>query len=787
MQNTGRQVMMQTTVSGWLFDIYASPQGVTLWLIDREGRKHMCTAPFVPSFYLEVDAAGAARAAALAARFPFQVELRPDRRREIYSDEERPVYRVDVHDPMRLRKVVQALERHFPHFVFFDSDIPVPQLFLYTTGLFPLACGEYRLDGDLRLDSWELHDTREAVEYTMPPLVTMTLKNRPDFVSAKHRKSFQLEVGYDGRTYALEHQEAGGVVQALTRHIERCDPDIIMTEHGDAILLPMLARQAAEMQVSLPLNRDPAAGYITSRASSYFTYGRIVHKEGAFELAGRWHLDTENSFMMGEASLDGVAEIARMTQLPVQHQSRATIGSALSSMQLSWARRHGYLIPARKREPEEFKSASTLLLADRGGLIFQPELGFHEQVAEMDFVSMYPTIMVEHNVSPETVNCRCCHNTRVPEIGYTICERREGIVPSTLRAVVQKRGIYKKRKKELKAAGDPGWTLYDRRQNSLKWMLVTCFGYLGYKNARFGRIEAHESVNAFSRELILRAKEIAEGHGYHFVHAIVDCMWIKKEGAAEADYERLAAEIRREVGIDISLEGIYTWILFPSSKMDPLAPTANRYVGWYTNGEIKIRGIEVRRRDTPLFIKRMQGEMLKLMGTAHGVKEMEALVPAVLAKAAEFITELRAGRTPPLDLVIHCHLSREAEEYTTNTVNAVVARTLEEAGIHLAAGEMAEYIVVDASGKKRPEKARPLALYAFEDGYDPDFYTKLTLKAVETLLSPAGYSLERLQEMFMPKPARRPVARRGRKGGEQLDLFQPVPRNTSRQPAGRIA
>ena len=58
MQNTGRQVMMQTTVSGWLFDIYASPQGVTLWLIDREGRKHMCTAPFVPSFYLEVDAAG---------------------------------------------------------------------------------------------------------------------------------------------------------------------------------------------------------------------------------------------------------------------------------------------------------------------------------------------------------------------------------------------------------------------------------------------------------------------------------------------------------------------------------------------------------------------------------------------------------------------------------------------------------------------------------------------------------------------------------------------------------
>ena len=150
----------------------------------------------------------------------------------------------------------------------------------------------------------------------------------------------------------------------------------------------------------------------------------------------------------GESSLDGVVEIARLTQLPVQHQSRSSIGSALSSMQLSWAFRHGNLIPARKREPEEFKSAATLLLADRGGLIFQPVIGYHEQVAELDFVSMYPTIMVEHNVSPETVNCRCCRNSAVPEFGYTICERREGIVPATLRTVVRKRGVYKKRRND---------------------------------------------------------------------------------------------------------------------------------------------------------------------------------------------------------------------------------------------------------------------------------------------------------------------------------------------------
>ena len=743
--------MTTRTITGWLFDLYPSSRGITLWLIDRYGVKYYCSAPFIPSFYMHVSGEAARQLSALAKDFPFQVELDHATQREIYSNEEWDVLRVRVHDTLHLKTVVQRLERHFPHFVFFNSDIPVQQLYLYATGLFPLAFGEYHVDEGNTLVGWQLADTSDATDYTMPELSVMTIKNRPDFVSPKYRSVLQLDISYDSATYTLEYDEPAGVLHALNTHLQRCDPDIIMTEYGDAVLMPMLLRLAVQENVPLLLNRDQAMGYFTTNETSYFAYGKIVHKDGAFELAGRWHLDTENSFMMGEASLDGVAEIARLTQLPVQHQARSTIGSALSSMQLSWAYRHNYLIPAKKREPEEFKSAATLLLADRGGLIFQPVMGYHEQVAELDFVSMYPTIMVEHNVSPETVNCRCCRNDRVPELHYTICERREGIVPSTLRTVVQKRSLYKKEKKRLKKLGDPLWQLYDRRQNALKWMLVTCFGYLGYKNARFGRIEAHESVNAFSRDAILQAKEIAESRGYKFIHAIVDCMWLKKTGATGADYEALAQEVSSAIGISLSLEGIYNWILFPSSKMDPRIPTANRYVGWYTNNEIKIRGIEIRRRDTPVFIKRMQGEMLQVFGTAKNIAELEALVPAALAQAEEGIALLRSGNANPLELVVRRHISQEVDEYTTNTAEAVATRALDEAGITLAPGEMVEYIILDATGKKKPEKAKPLALYSFDDGYDIEKYTEMSLKAIETLLLPFGWDVERLsQHMHIP-------------------------------------
>lgn len=732
------------TTRGWLFDLYPSQHGVTVWLIEEDGRKHKCFHPYMPSFFMHLSPLEEHRLRAFVPSLPCVVTLDHCVQREIYRNEEWDVVRVGVHDTMQLKMVVRQLEQQFPHYVFFNSDIPARQLFLYSTGLFPLAYGDYHIDGSGKLVSWDLHDRFDAEEYTIPPLITMRLANKPDFVSPKHRKAFQLEVSYEGRTYCLEDRDPEDVLHALNDHLRRCDPDVIYTEYGDAVLLPKLTSIAARTNTPLLLNRDRTAGYFVTKETSYFQYGKIVHKDGAFELAGRWHLDTENSFMMGEASLDGVVEIARLVQLPVQHQSRSTIGTCLSSMQLSWAIRNGYLIPAKKREPEEFKSAATLLLSDRGGLVFQPKMGYHEHVAELDFVSMYPTIMVEHNISPETVNCRCCIATGareiVPELGYRICGRREGIVPATLRPVVRKRWKYKRLKKQLKKAGHPDWAIYDHRQNALKWMLVTCFGYLGYKNARFGRIEAHEAVNAFSRDAILLAKGIAEAKGYEFIHALVDCMWLKKTGSTEEDYEHLAAEIACTTGIDLSLEGVYNWILFPASKVDPRMPTANRYVGYYADREIKIRGIEVRRRDTPVFIKRMQGEMLRAFEPADCLGDVVNLVPTVLAKASEHIGLLRSGKADPLQLVIRRHVSLEADQYQNSGVSAEVTSDLHEAGVRIAPGEPIEYILIDST-RGMPRKARPLSFYSFDDGYDVDKYTETALKAVETLLLPLGLSV----------------------------------------------
>jgi DNA polymerase-2 len=751
---------MISPVSAWLFDLYPVPEGLAIWLIEPDGRRRKCWHPFRPSFYLHLRGSDARRAVALAPRCPVRVELVPTTRTEIFSGDAVDVFEVFVHDATRFAEAVRYFERFFPHHAFYNSDLLVPQLFLYATQLFPLGFGEYLIDDTChapggstdragKLVGWSLQDDRNAVDYQLPPLTILRLRNANDLVPPKYQRTLQLEVAYDGQSYALEQDDPASVVESLNWHLHRADPDIVLTEYGDGTLMPRITEVARKLHMPLLFNRDTAMSYRTTKESSFFQYGKIVHKDGAFEFSGRWHVDQANSFTVAEAHLDGLYEMVRLTQMPGQRQSRASIGTSMSSLQQSWAYRHGILIPAKKREPEEFKSAATLLLADRGGLIFNPPLGYHEEIAEMDFVSMYPTIMVRRNVSPETINCRCCHNERVPELGYTVCERREGIVAATLADVVKKRSYYKQEKKRWKGKDDRLYQVYDHRQTALKWMLVSCFGYLGYKNARFGRIEAHESVNAFSRDAILTAKEIAERAGYQMLHAIIDCVWLKKPGATEQDYEELGRVISREVNIDISLEGIYRWILFPASKQDPAITTANRYVGWYHHDEIKMRGIEARRRDTPPFVKHLQASMLRQLEDAKNVEEVRERVPAMLEVLRDHLAILRSGRANPMELVLRRHLTREAEEYTTNTVSAVVSKMLHETGIRVAAGEMVELIIVDRTGKKRPEKAKPLALYAFEDGYDIDQYTEFALKAAETLLTPFGWDFERLKAEFV--------------------------------------
>src|SRR4030067_2431832 len=167
-------------------------------------------------------------------------------------------------------------------------------------------------------------------------------------------------------------------------------------------------------------------------------------------------------------------------------------------------------------------------------------------------------------------------------------------------------------------------------------MLVTSFGYLGYRNARFGRIEAHEAVTAFGRESLLQAKEVCEEEGFELLHAITDSLWIRKRAFKEEEVLHLCRRISEATGLTMNLEGIYQWMVFLPSKGNPESPVANRYFGLFKSGKMKARGLAFRRSDTPPLIQKAQVKMLEILADAKDRNDYQSKIPKILDLLLEY-------------------------------------------------------------------------------------------------------------------------------------------------------
>jgi len=403
------------------------------------------------------------------------------------------------------------------------------------------------------------------------------------------------------------------------------------------------------------------------------------------------------------------------------------------------------LIPHTKQQTETFKTLGELIRADRGGLVYQPLTGLHRDVAEIDFMSMYPGLMVHHNVSPETVGKETTNSGRIPELGFPIDFSREGLVPATLRPLLAKRLAIKEQLAGLEPR-DCRYRPLKARVAGLKWLLVVCFGYLGYKNARFGRIEAHEAVTAYSRDTLLSAKETAEEAGYEVLHMYVDALWVKREDVDEVQARALLDAVAARTGLPIALEGIYRWIAFLPSRLDERVPVPNRYFGVFRDGTLKTRGIELNRGDTPPFIAAAQLAVLQMLAALPDRQQLTAAVPDIVSHLRKVVTDLRARRIPLKDLLITHRVSRLPDEFSAASAAARALRQLAGSGQKRRPGQRVQFIYMIGDpgvyAWDLPAPPEPTAV-------DVARYSDLLVRAAETILHPLGIAKEETRTLLL--------------------------------------
>ena len=715
---------MNTHLRGWLLDLYEdADDGLRIWFIAEDGARVCLRQKLEAVFYASGDNEQLRSLWKALRRYAEVVSLQREARRDAFIPEPISVLKAVIASPMDETRLFREIQQRFPQLVYYDADIPVTIRHAARYGTFPMAFCDIEHNETGEILSLRVLNSRWDLAPVHPVFRVLTLE--PDCDPGRGEPTaLSVRFGRRTRTLALHSPEV--LLRKLNQLLEETDPDFVLSHWGDTWLIPTLLELSRRAGIPLCLNRDMSREVAWKKEMSYFSYGQIVYRAEEAHLFGRCHIDQRSAMMWRDYGLDGVLESARVTTLPIENAARVSPGSGISAMQMLTALEQGILVPWHKQQVEQFKDGVDLIQRDRGGLIYQPIVGLHANVAQIDFISMYPAIIIKGNISPEVP---------LPN-GIVPASEELGVVPLTLKPLYEKRVALK-----LRGAGLAKESRLSKRDSArasaLKWLLVVCFGFLGYKNARFGRIEAHEAVTNGGREVLLRAKEVAEALGFEVLHLYVDALWLKKAGAAKkADFQVVLNEISAQTGLGVSLDGIYRWVAFLPSRMDERVPVANRYFGVFQDGSMKVRGIEARRRDTPSWVAETQTRMLERLSRAGSVRDLPVYVQEAFDLFRAALTDLQCGRVPLEKLVVTSRVSRELEDYRSLTPGARAALQLyEQTGKRARPGQKIRFVFIRGETGVRPWEL-PGTIDPVE--LDRVKYTELLARAAASILHPFG-------------------------------------------------
>jgi DNA polymerase II len=713
---------------GWLFDLYAKKDGVIVWLVGEDGKPYSFTQSFPITFYVGGPFHRLRQLWKYLKAKP--ARLARTQRRDLHEGM-KDVLEVNVFSPSSFDELFKEVYRLFPDLLYYDTDIPLILRYAAEYGVFPLARCRVEVKKEWNISKIKQLDSPWELEPDLPNL--RVLEIRPN-INPSHSAPEYLFIHFDRFKYKLPLADPRKLLFSLNGILRQFDPDVILTSYGDIWLFSYLEEKSKETGIPFNPNRDLFKAIHRKKEISFVNYGRAHFRGEQVHLFGRWHVDDQNCMTYGDYGLLGAIEQARVTGLPVQEIARRSPGAGIAAMQTLTALKRNILVPYQQQKGEVPKTYEELVVSDRGGMVFEPLRGVFPNVAIIDFMSMYPSIIVEYNISPETVGVDEEDAFDIPEMGIKISSR-EGLVPATLRPMVEKRVKIKRLLKKLNK-NDPRYLYFKACKNALKWLCVVAYGRLGFANSTFGRINSHEVVSFIGRKVILKAKEIAEDHGFTVLHAYVDSLFIyRPDVSKEENFQLLLNDIEQETKLAIELEEVYSWMAFVSSRQNPNISVANRFFGLLPDGEYKLRGLACRREDTPFFVSQAQLYILQILAQQKDPKQLEKLFPEVLNILHERISALSNEKIPVNELLVTQTLSRELSEYRVPSPAARAGRQLQTIGKQVQMGQKIQFIYTNT---KQGVCAWDLGEPFQTDWINIAKYKELLFRAVHEVLQPLG-------------------------------------------------
>jgi len=568
----------------------------------------------------------------------------------------------------------------------------------------------------------------------------------PDVVTGYNINNFDIP-------YLLERLHKLGLPQSFGR----CDKPVFSRSYSATQEATITGRVVVDpYQI---LKRDPnirfprynlntVAKIMLNEQKDDVVYGDIPKlwnggEEGMIKLADYARKDAELSLrlLLEKKILDKFFELSKISGVLLQ-DSLGGQATRIENMLLHEFKKRNILMPVRPPKHELDKRMTEKL---KGATVLEPKKGLYSEcVIVLDFQSLYPSIIKNYNVSPDSLLLDGTRVERYHEspVGARFVNQEiyEGVFPFVLKNLLAARI---ETKKKMKAAAGDEKEVLDARQHALKILANSFYGYCGYVRARSYKLEIANSITAYGRENIVNTKKlIEEKYPVEVIYGDTDSLFINTK---QLDIEK-ANIIGEEVSRFISEKGKFLFE-FEKTYKTFLILTKKRYAGWkYVKAydpetqqfrwkdSIEMRGIETVRRDwCPLVTETME----EVIGTI--LKEGD--VHKVITQVRDVVTKLNNNQIALEKLTVVKGITKSVQSYEGKLPHIELARKMAVRNPYDApkVGDRLGFVIVRGSDLLSKRAEDPNHIRKHNLSIDADYYiNNQLLPPIERILYAVG-------------------------------------------------
>lgn len=355
-----------------------------------------------------------------------------------------------------------------------------------------------------------------------------------------------------------------------------------------------------------------------------------------------------------------------------------------------------------------------------GAMVLSPIAGLHENVAFLDFVSLYNRIIQTFNISPETYDVNggiqipiATDDTEKYSGVYRFSKTEYGILPQVLKELEIMRNEYKFKMREC--AGTDKEYGYYMLQWTVKTILLSFWGIIGQQYSRYFNKNIAMSITGTARFLIKNTIQHIQEMGFKVVYGDTDSVAIvvdsKNDVLAILDnlnsfYNLLLKPYNiydNKIKLDFSDDDFFKVLLFTGTNQ---VGTKKRYGGlveYEKDGRLVskliVKGLEIIRSDWNRIARTMQKQVLLMILNKTPESDVINYILSIQQK-------LLLHQVDSSDLIISKSITKDISEYGGKTINGIdkrlpphiqIAVKLKQSGDDIYVGKKIGYIVIKSN------------------------------------------------------------------------------------------